>query len=92
MKRVLVIAAIVMILLAVALIVYRVSRDDVIQAVSAKGAEVEYVQILMPDGTVISGECTNYFVYGPSGIVWVTIHGTEYCTHSSRVVEWKEGK
>lgn len=46
----------------------------------------ESAQVLMPDGTVVSGKCTSWKDYEDSDAVQVVIDGKTYYTHLSNVV------
>ena len=48
-----------------------------------------YAQLIMPDGTIIEGECTYLSRYS-SGWMEIYIDGVEYLTDKWRVVTWKE--
>ena len=45
-----------------------------------------YVQIAMPDGSVVAGECQQWKDYGDSDVVQVKINNKVYLTHYMNVV------
>ena len=48
-----------------------------------------YVMIIMPDGSIIQGICTN-FVPHTNNYMYVKVDGVEYYLNSWRVVMWEE--
>ena len=46
----------------------------------------EYVQIAMPDGSVVEGKVQSWFDYEDSDIVQVKVEGKVYLTHYMNVV------
>lgn len=48
-----------------------------------------YAQLIMPDGTIVEGECT-YLVRSSSGWMEIHIDGVKYSADERRVVIWKE--
>ena len=48
-----------------------------------------HAMIIMPDGSLIQGTCTNILRYSDN-YIYVKIDGTEYYLASWRVVTWEE--
>ena len=48
-----------------------------------------YAQLIMPDGTIVEGECT-YLCRHSNGWMEIYIDGVEYLTDKWRAVIWKE--
>lgn len=49
---------------------------------------IYYAQLIMPDGTIVEGECT-YLCRHSNGWIEIYIDGVEYLTDKWRVVTWK---
>ncbi len=45
-------------------------------------------QIILPDGAIIAGKCTEYTLYS-TNYVSITIDGIQYYTSTQRVTLWK---
>ena len=50
---------------------------------------IYYAQLIMPDGTIVEGECT-YLCRHSNGWMEICIDGVEYLTDKWRAVTWKE--
>ena len=49
---------------------------------------VSYAMIIMPDGSIIQGECTA-FTRGSTGYTMTKIDGVKYYTNEWRIVIWE---
>ena len=45
--------------------------------------------IILPDGSIINGKCTNFMRYGDSW-AYITINGTKYYIDTWRIVMWEK--
>ena len=48
----------------------------------------KYAMIIMPDGKIITGKCTNFLRYS-NGWVYVAIDNTKYYANEWRIVTWE---
>ena len=46
--------------------------------------------VRLPNGDIVEGEVESFYRSSDSGVVWITIDGKEYTTHSSNVVRIEE--
>ena len=55
---------------------------------NADTSNVWTAQIILPDGVIVTGECTEYTSYS-NDYVTITIDGIQYYTSIQRVTLWK---
>ena len=75
---------IILCILLIGVLLLLTSCDDMISDLSEVGTE-KYATIFMPDGSSISGKCTNFYRYNDHW-VYLKIDGITYYTDTWRVI------
>ena len=87
MKKIIIILLCIVICIMLSGCTIRVSKQE--QESESSNSTVSYAMIIMPDGSIVKGECAA-FTRISSGYAMVKIDGIKYYTNEWRIVIWEK--